>query len=375
MRIMHVIDSLDVGGAERMLVEISNAAAADGNEVLVCVTRSVTTLASDLRPEISVIVLDRRHRLNLSALWRVADHACRHGVDVFHVHGRTTLAFVATARALRLTRIPVVFHDHYGSIETEDSVPAWFKLWGRGHVSQYVGVYAKLAAWAANAGIVQHRIHVIENAIDLDRLDFQGASREPRLRQQYGIPAELSLGIVVGGIRPDKGVDVLLSALAGSQHRRALKIVFIGGERDASYAAACRSQCSFLGLDDNVIFAGQRRDAAALIAEADFAVLPSRSESGPLVLIEYMAAGLPFAATRVGSVGMQVCSAGLPGFVAAGDVAGLTRALDELLRLPPHQRRKRGELGRTVAQRYFDIRRAKTQWYAVYRAAIADEKP
>jgi len=372
MRIMHVIDSLDLGGAERMLVEIANAAAADGNEVFACVTRSGTILASDLGPKIELIVLNRRYRLDLSAMWRIADFAHRHCVDIFHVHGRTTLSFVAAVRTLRLSRIPIVFHDHYGSIETEQSVPHWFRQWGRHHVSQYVGVYAKLASWAANAGIAPERIHVIENAVNLSRFDFE--TREPTLRQQFAIPNELPLGVVVGGIRPDKGVDVLLNALAQSQYRGAFKIVLIGGERDADYAAACRTQCNLLGLDNMVIFGGERPDAAGLLPEADFAVLPSRSESGPLVLIEYVAAGLPVVATRVGSVGAQLHSVGLPDFVDAGDIQGLALALDNLLRLTSHQRRRRGEIGREVARRYFDIRRTMSQWYAVYNAAIMGEK-
>ena len=375
MRIMHIIDSLDVGGAERMLVEIANAAAADGNDVLVVVTRSVTTLASHLHPKIKVITLNRRYRLDVSAMRCVADHAQRHCIDVFHAHGRTTLSFIAAARTLRLTRIPVVFHDHYGRIETERSVPYWFRLWGRHHVSQYVGVYSKLADWAASAGILPQRIHVIENALDLDRVDFGAAPHGSSLRQQFAIPQGLSLGIVIAGIRVEKGVDVLLNALAQSQHRGAFKIVLIGGERDSGYAAACRTQCSLLGLDDMVIFAGQRPDAAGLLPEADFAVLPSRSESGPLVLIEYLVAGLPFVATKVGSVGTRICSLGVPDFVHAGDIPGLALALDNLLRLTRHQRRIRGETGRELARRYFDIRQAMPQWYAVYNAAVMGGKP
>ena len=111
MRIMHVIDSLEIGGAERMLVEIANAAAADGHEVFACVTRSVTTLAADLHPKIKLIALNRRRPLDLPAMRRFADDAHRHCVDVFHAHGRTTLSFVAAARTLRLTRIPIVFLD------------------------------------------------------------------------------------------------------------------------------------------------------------------------------------------------------------------------------------------------------------------------
>jgi glycosyltransferase involved in cell wall biosynthesis len=124
-------------------------------------------------------------------------------------------------------------------------------------------------------------------------------------------------------------------------------------------------------LDDTVIFAGQRVDATALLTDADFAVLPSRSESGPLALIEYMVMGLPFVATPVGAVGMRVSALGLPEFVGAEDAQGLATAVDNLLQLTPQQRRERGEIGRHAARRYFDIRQALPQWYAVYDAAVA----
>jgi glycosyltransferase involved in cell wall biosynthesis len=375
MRIMHIIDSLEIGGAERMLVEIANASVADGNDIFACVTRSVTTLAADLHPKIRLTALNRRRRFDLLPMQRVADDASRHCVDVFHAHGRSTLSFLAAVRTLRLTNIPVVFHDHYGSIEIETSVPHWFGLWGRHHVAQYVGVNAKLAKWAASAGIVRERIHVIDNALDLSRFELEGAPREPRLRQQFAIAQEVPLGIVIGGIRPDKGIDVLLNALALSQHRGAFKILLVGGERDSVYAAACRGQCSMLGLQQTAIFAGQRADAAALLSECDFAVLSSRSEASPLALIEYMAAGLPFVATRVGSIGTRTSSTGLSEFVPAGDVQALALALDNLLRLTPQQRRERGAIGQEVARRCFDIRQVMPQWYAVYDAAIKKKAP
>jgi hypothetical protein len=62
----------------------------------------------------------------------------------------------------------------------------------------------------------------------------------------------------------------------------------------------------------------------------------------------------------------------VPDFVPAGDIQRLALALDNLLRLTPHQRRERGETGRAVARHHFDIRAAMPQWYAVYNAAIAN---
>jgi len=374
MRIMHVIDSLDIGGAERMLVEIANATAADGHEVFVCVTRSVTILAADLDPKISLISLNRRRRLDLSAVQRIADYANRERVDVIHAHGRTTLSFVAVVRSLGLTRVPVVFHDHYGSIETDQTVPYWFRLWGRRHVAQYVGVCAKLADWAASAGMTHERIHVIANALDLKRFADATASHEHTLRQQFGIPKELSLGVVLGGIRREKGIDVLLKALPQCHSRGAFRVVLIGGERDCAYARACRETCAELGLDDVVSFAGQRTNVAELLSEADFAVLPSRSEADPVALIEYMIAGLPFVATSVGGIESRISVLGLPELVPAENARALAAALDRLMQLTPQQRRERGEIGRQAARRDFDIRAVTPRWYAVYAAALAAKR-
>jgi len=370
MRILHVIDSLELGGAERMLVEIANSATADGHEVSACVTRSATTLASDLHPKIKLTTLNRSRQIGLHAMRRLADEGRRQRIDVLHAHGRSTLSFLAAMRTLRMTSIPIVFHDH-ASIETDQSVPRWLRLWGRHHIEQYVGVYAKLGDWAAHSGIASERINIIENALDFRRFDGEPSPRDFGLRKQFAIPDELPLGVVVGNIRPEKGVDVLLNALAHSQQRGTYKIVLIGGERDTDYVAACRSQCSALGLDDTVFFAGQRVDATALLTDADFAVLPSRSESGALTLIEYMVMGLPFVATPVGAVGSRVSALGLPEFIPAEDAEDLATAIGNLLQLTPQQRRERGEIGRQAARRYFDIRKAMPQWYAVYNAAIA----
>lgn len=370
MRILHVIDSLEVGGAERMLIEIANGAASDGHQVFACVTRSATTLAGELDPKIKLTVLNRRRRIDLKAMRRFVYEARQQKVDVFHAHGRSTLSFLAAMRTLRMTRVPIVFHDHYG-IETDQSVAPWLRLWGRYHIEQYVGVCAQLGDWAAHAGIELERINIIDNAIDFRRFDFEAARQKASLRRQFAIPDELPLGVVVGNIRPEKGVDVLLNALSLSRYRGTFKIVVIGGDRDAAYAAECRNQCSLLGLDETVLFAGQSPDAATLVADADFALLPSRSEGFPVVLIEYMAMRLPFVATKVGGISKRLSSLGLPGLVAAEDARALSVAIDNLLQLTPKQRRKRGEIGNRAARSYFDIRQVMPQWYAVYDAAVA----
>lgn len=371
LRIIHVIDSLAVGGAERMLVEIVNRTSADGHRVSVCVTRSAANLAYSLRPEVPLEVLGRSRRFDMHSILRFASFVAASQACVIHTHGRSSFSFVVFAKSLGLIRQPIALHDHFGRIEIDDSVPNWFQLWGRHFVGHYVGVYSKLADWARRAGIPERRISVIENALDLEPI-IQAASID--LYERFGISRDHLVGAVIGGLRREKGIDFLLDALARIHVKRPFTILIVGAERDKEYTRLCYEKCHALGLYDTVRFVGESLEVPGLLKGVDFALLPSRSESGPLVLIEYIACGLPFVATCVGAISQRIAGLGVPGFVAANDPTAFAEALQTLLSLPTEQRYLRGELGRSIAMRYYDIKNVIEDWYSVYHSAIGGER-
>ncbi|MDZ4770866.1 MAG: glycosyltransferase family 4 protein [Chloroflexota bacterium] len=371
MHIMHIIDSLVPGGAERMLVDIANASAAAGERVSVCVTRNGLTLAAELRPDIALLVLNRQRRIEWGAMRRFAAQVAAAGVDVLHVHGRTSFSFAALIKTLRLIDRPIVLHDHYG-IEMNAAVPRWFRLWGWRLVDQYVGVYPRLVTWAQSAGVPADRTRSIGNALDFARLSHPV---NDLLRREQAIEPDTRVGIVVGGLRREKGIELLLTSLVEVDTTVPFVICIIGKDTDPAYAQACRARAAELRLDDRVRFIGERTDAALLAQGADFALMPSRSESGPLVLIEYMAAGLPFVAFQVGSISDTAADAGVPGFVPPLDTSAFAQAIESLLALSPDERRLRGQHGAQIAGAHFRIEAKLQAWFAVYRAAIGREKP
>ena len=368
MHIMHVIDSLSVGGAERMLVELANQTAADGHQVSICVTRSDCRLAGELRQEIMLWTLRRHNRFELPALKKFAYLVKSQKVDLIHAHGRTTLAFLVLVKTLRLINLPIIFHDHYGLVELDTSIPFWFRYWGGFYVSHYVGVYSKLGAWAQLAQISKNKITVIENAIDLDPIC---KSSPANIRKEFNISDDIPIGIVTCGIRREKGIDILLEALAQSSWAEKVKILVVGGERDTPYFRTCNALRNALGLEKKVIFLGERLDARNLFHEVDFALIPSLSESGPLVLIEYMASGLPFVSTLVGGISHRVFESGGQEFVPPGDARSFSEALDRLLNLTPRERRARGKIGQEIAKSSFDIKHQMPRWYNLYKTVLA----
>ena len=368
MHVLHVIDGLGLGGAERMLVDIANRTVADGHRVSVCVTRDLVTLRNELDARIEVLLLSRRHRISPRPLLKLARYVREARVDVIHAHMRSSTALLSLMRMLRAIKTPIVFHDHYGTIEVDTAVPRWFRI-GHRFVAHYVGVYDLLTAWAQRAGIPAERSTTIPNALDLAR--FSGAPAAT-IRSDLGISATTPVGVMVATLRRDKGIEIMLDAVARSTARGRARILVAGADGvEPGYVAGCKARCRELGLDETVTFLGGRTDVPSLLQVADFALLTSRTESGPLVLVEYLAARLPIVSTRVGDIGRRVAKAGVPGFVEPGDAAALARELDVILAAQPAERRSRGELGHRVLTQDWDIRSAMPRWYDVYRAAIA----
>jgi glycosyltransferase involved in cell wall biosynthesis len=367
VHVAHVIDSLAVGGAERMLVDIANATRRDGHAVSVCISREGHLLADELHPEIPLWILGRRSRFELAPARRFAALLREHHVDILHLHGRSTFSFAALVKTMGMISTPLLLHDHYGAIEIDRSIPGWFRWGGRLLVSQYVGVYEKLGFWARQAGVPGDRVDTIGNALDLERI---GKVRPIDVHREFGLREGTIVGVMVAGLRPEKGLHILLEALARCGGRHAVMVLIVGGDRNSAYAEECRETARLLGLGNVVQFVGERLDAFALALGADFALIPSLSESGPLVLIEYLAGGVPVVASRVGDIARCAEAAGIVGFVPPGEAAALAEAIEDMLTLSPDRRKERGQRGLEIARRHFDIRCMMPSWYRAYNKAL-----
>ena len=297
-------------------------------------------------------------------MWRFGRWLRDQEPDVVHVHGRSSFSFVALCRELRLLRRPVLVHDHAPAV-TE--FPRWYPRAARRHADVYVTVCQPVAEQIAGTGFPADRLHVVSNAIDLSR--FTAARPSSSLRGELGIPEDKLVGLCVGRFDPLKGFDVLLKALSSCRGRDDIVMLMVGGTTDHDLRRRCDQLRSPLG--DSVRFLGERHDVPSLSQEADFGVIPSRWESGPIVLIELMSAGLPFVATGVGDISETAARGGLEEFVPPDDPTALAAAIDRLVELPPAERERRGERGREFALEHFEIQTALSRWYGLYAAAAA----
>jgi glycosyltransferase involved in cell wall biosynthesis len=371
IHVMHVTDTLALGGKERMLTLLANQLVSNGIDVSVCVTRSDLTLAPKLLSTIPVRALGRKSSFDLSGFRTFKDFIQRQKPDVFHAHGRASFSFLAFLKTIHKISAPIIFHDHYGPIEIDEVVPVWFRLWGRYLVDYYVGVYSKLGDWALAAGVPSHKICVIENGIDTQ--PFREA-RPWDLRTMYKLPPDKKVGVLLGGIRPEKGLDMLIQVVAGSKLAKDVHFLVVGNKQDEKYVAACLRTVREKNITDCFTFVGQQTAIPEILRGANFAVMPSRSESGPLVLIEYLAAGLPVVAFQVGALSKRAAELGVPGFVQSEDIETFSNQLDCLLAMKSTDLIAQGLYGQRIAQANFDITQKMPEWYGIYEHVLDNKR-
>ncbi|NYZ17918.1 glycosyltransferase [Azospirillum sp. RWY-5-1] len=163
-----------------------------------------------------------------------------------------------------------------------------------------------------------------------------------------GFTAPLRL-LVVGRLVRQKGVDLILEAMARTPVPLDLTVVGDGGARPALEA-----QAAALGLQTRVRFAGwlERTALPDAYRAADLFVFPSRDEGMPNVVLEAMATGLPVAATDIAG-NRDLVVDGETGFLLpVDDVAALTAALERLAANPDLRRRMGAAGRRRVVERF-----------------------
>lgn len=178
----------------------------------------------------------------------------------------------------------------------------------------------------------------------------------------------------VGRLVPEKGVDVLLDALAMTE--APCRLLIIG---DGPCRGALEARVGTRGLEERVRFTGAMSpmELAEHLRSADALVLPSRStpvwkEQFGRALIEAMACALPVIGSDSGAIPEVVGDAGL--IFPEGDAAALAECLDRLA-ASPELCVDLGESGRLRVSRMYSQERVAARTAAFYRALVQTSGP
>lgn len=190
-------------------------------------------------------------------------------------------------------------------------------------------------------------------------------------RDEFDLPEDVFLFLNVGRLVESKGQAEVICAFATVAEEYPSARLLIAG--DGPHRSALEQVIENGGLKVRVRLIGSRSDIPGLLALADAFVFPSRHEGHPGSLVEAMLAGKPSIVSDI-PVHREMVEDGETGrFVATGDVAGVTRAMSEML-TDPWEARQMGERAQLIARSRFDIELIAAQHAAFYRRVIGREE-
>jgi glycosyltransferase involved in cell wall biosynthesis len=252
-------------------------------------------------------VLDFRRPAAAALAFSRLMEAARPSLVHFHfVRAYSPLIAVAKAAGAR-----VILHDHItlGQPSNPAHPPrtAVTSLLARGYkraraaalngfVDRRIAVSRFVADSVRSAEFVhEEKLTVIENGIELSRF---AAADGATLRAELRAGAGRKIVACVSRLAPEKGIDLLIRAMARVGRDALLLLAGDGRELDR-----CRALAATLGLADHVRFLGLRDDVERVYAAADVVVMPSLwDEAFGLVVVEAMASGRPVVVTRSGAM-------------------------------------------------------------------------
>ena len=353
-KILLTIDSLQIGGAERHLVDLATTLHDRGVRVEVACS-AAGPLATDLREcgiplhvLMPTCVKRRTSARHARELRRVV---MQQRPDVVHAHLYASAA--AAALATVGTGIPLVV--------TEQTEAPWRSLRAR-LVSRFVYRRAHAVIAVSEAireglltryRVTEEKVRVVRNSV----IPMPSGTRNGRNGRTVGTIARL---------HPEKGLAFLLDAapkIASAVPDVRFMLVGDGPLREELEAHARR-----VGVAARVDFMGARDDARQLIPGFDVLALPSISEGTPLTIVEAMLAGVPVVATAVGGVPEQVEDHETGLLVPPRDAKALAVAVVQTLTDQALARRI-AEAARARAETEFSHKKVIAQIAAVYAAA------
>jgi len=352
VRILHVIESMQIGGAERHLANLLAPLQALGIENDVALLWSGQAFDDSVRPYARVHDFGLPPRRVLPAMPRLV--ALARQADVVHtqlpwadIAGR--LAAMA-ARRTSVTTLQSTWYDR-SNTETFDA-----------RIRRRIALVKRLDGWTARTtrrffavseatrltyvrelALPDERIEVIPNSVDLGRFDPAAAGDRAAARRALGLGEDEFAILMLARLVPPKGHAEAIQAV--SQIRdRPLRLLIAGTGPDEQSLRALVTR-----LDAPVTLLGARKDAPKLLRAADLFLFPSQYEGLPLALIEAMAMEVPCLCSDIPenreTGGTHVA------YVPAGDANAIAQAIRALMADAP-RRQALAAGGRASVERF-----------------------
>ncbi len=364
--IMHIIESLEFGGAEKVVVHLANMLS-EQCRVSICLTKRKGELVKQLNKDIKVHFLDTGEGNSFELPKKITRLLINESVDILHSHDWGV--YLESALAVKKAKRPKLIHTVHGHYTNYP--PGWrsrIKKFVRHFLEKKASKYTHKIVPVSDSiknyiiddiGIPADKISRIHNGI----ADFEKTENSEINKNKTELPLRL---ITVGRIAKIKNYPLLINAFSLALKQNSNILLEIVG--DGPELAFLKKLTEQLGITEHVQFLGFRTDISERLATNDVFVLSSDYEGISIAILEAMSLSMPVIATNVGGVPETVVHNKTGYLVENKNVEDYTNAIVKLAN-SSSKREALGKQARLHFEANFHESVVLKQYLALYQSA------
>ena len=320
MRIIQIIDSLEVGGAEKMSVNYANALSEKIEFSGLVSTRKEGYLKELIDKKVSYLFLNRKKRFDIEAVVRLKEYCVFNNVEFVQSHSSSY--FIAFMLKLIYPKIKIIWHDHNGLSEFLGKRNTYAVKMASFLFRGVIAVNYQLKNWAER-DLFCKNVTYLPNFTKFDK----GIEHETVLK---GISGKRIL--CLANLRHQKNHFLLLEiAEKFKSNYPDWTFHLVGKCFEDQYSKDVREMHVQKNLQETVFIYGTRKDTENIINQSDIAILTSNSEGLPVALLEYGLCKKPVVSTSVGEIPLIIKNDENGFTVPVNDVKSFYNVLEKLI--------------------------------------------
>jgi glycosyltransferase involved in cell wall biosynthesis len=369
-RVLHVIDSLDLGGAQTLLLDICRNSGQQKYELSVACMHGEGVFLEEFRKAgISVRSLSGskwtpKYIPNFLSILESLQPDIIH----FHLFGSNLIAKPLAALA---GHAALIVHDHCNDLSRNNAGLLIADALANRVAARVIAVSESVRGFLIRQEALDpERVMTLTNGIDAEMFRPASVSERERRKTMLGIPSD---AFVIGGVgrlvaQKNFGVFLRVAAQILSRHPGVIFVIAGTGPLEEKL----RDQADALGISANIRFLGHVSDRVRLYQALDALLMTSDFEGTPMTLLEAMASGLPVVASSVDGIA-EVCTDGHDALLAPPrDVEKFTTALDKVIQGGGLRLQLGAKARETILERY-EISGLTRKIEAIYDEVLSEQ--
>ncbi|MEG2100290.1 MAG: glycosyltransferase family 4 protein [Flavobacterium sp.] len=289
MRIVQIVDSLQIGGTERMAVNYANALSKEVTFSGLIVTRKEGQLFDQIDENVSYLFLNKKSKLDIKAVLKLRRYILNNRIEIIHAH--STSFFTAVLVKLTLPRTKIFWHDHFGNRAAESKSKNKILIFCSFFFASIFAASQQLEDWSKKNMFCKN-VFFIPNFI----LDTKDNLQTTKLKGILGRRI-----VFLANLKEPKNHILMLKAFQDLRLQESgWTLHLIGKDYFDSYSVCLKEFIRFNSLESYIHLYGERNDIKYILSQSSVGVLASTNEGFPITLLEYASEKLAVLSSNIG---------------------------------------------------------------------------